>query len=263
MFKKIFVFLSLFLFLSADLFAETTSVRLWSYNQVYVTHGKKFGYRLLFSFMDEFAKSVNGSEMTPGGYSLTEFETGPEYHAKLGPFKLILPWWYHYLGFPNISKTGLYSYSHSIDMLPILVYKRGPWTFNNRFFLHNTFFSTLYEHIPGIGEAKWGYSLMMKYRLKINYGLFKTASLFVFDEPVIGLIQDPNVPANNGPGFLEKGLDSNKVSLGMDWTISKAWSVELAYRYFIAYAINKTSGEKEMVKRTHFIFTFITYHFNL
>ncbi len=226
--KKLLVVIALLcavFFTTAD--AETLAGRMWeSYNLTALISPE-----LSFTVMPGVRWEFGDDAATPVGTYFEELFVGPTYTLQLSDnFKVKLPVWYYFMGFPSASK-GTYNFSHNLEIMPTLEYKINPsLMISSRSIFHNTFYASM--------NNSSGWSTLLREMVLVNYTAATGFTVFAGDEIFVGLITDPNNPGTYGPGFSPSGLDENRIYAGFTYKISPEFSITSQYIYSTTYKAN-------------------------
>ena len=229
------------------------SNRTWNYASLNLALKEDLSWMVLGGFRYEFSSELNGESLDEKEMYFYEFFTGPMFHSKLGKFKLIVPVWYYYMGFP-MNSIDKYTYSHNLEILPILVYKRDNLIFYNRLIFHNTLYSSFYKEVMGEEDLQSGYSLLLRWKCMLQYIISPSVILEIATEPFYGVIEDDEKVPVTGPGFSEQGLDMVRIYTGFIYNFSKATALETNYVFETSYAEDPSTGDKELTQVAHYIF---------
>lgn len=195
--------------------------RLWSYFNLTSLVSPNWAIIAMPGMRYEFARSDDPSMLPAKGVYFYELFVGPVFTKNHGAFTFKLPLWYYYMGFPS---TGTYSYSHNIEVLPILSYRFGKTTLTSRTIFHNTIYASVYD----TSYQRTGYSLVVRQMLQIAHEIDERATLILADEPFFGVIADKQ--ATPSPiGFWPKGFRLNRVYAGLQYRLTPRITVSPQY----------------------------------
>ena len=250
----IYIFL-LFFIITGKVQANDAPVagRTWIYANSTLLLSRSVGWLVMPGFRHEFSRNLAGKSLDTNDLYFYEFFTGPIFFTGIGKLKVILPFFYYYMGFP-LKAQDKYVYNHNLEFSPTFVYKTGDVIIYNRLIFHNTIFSTFYREVLDNKDWQKGYSLLLRWKLMIQYIVNPKLILEIAEEPFYGLIEDKDMPPVTGPGFSEKGLDMNRIYAGFTYKITKKFTVEVNYVYETSYKEDTVSGKKEHSQTAHYIF---------
>jgi len=162
------------------------------------------------------------------GHYMTELFVGPSFHTSSGPLSFRLALWYYYTGFP-IKDSGGHEYTHSLELVPTVSYRLGPWTLESRTILHNILYAS-----QAAAPERWGYALVLRQMLRIGYQVLPWLGLLLAEEPFLGLIPNLNAEASMA-GFWPRGLRLNRVYAGVAITPIREVTLIPQYIYETAF----------------------------
>ena len=190
--------------------AVPTTFRAWGTGSLNLMVNPGFGFTIMPCLRYEFVRADNSQRLPARGFYFIEFLTGPFLMKKLQSFVAKLPVHYYYMGFP-VRDPQAYYYSHNINLAPAVEYRQNRFSTTGRMILVNTFYASVYT----TNSERWGYSMLLRAMLQAGYTARRKVSLYLSDEPFIGLITDSQAPAN-AAGYPARGLLMNRINLSVE-----------------------------------------------
>jgi hypothetical protein len=208
---------------------------------------------LAFTAMPGIRYEVSRSKGESPGYYMNELFLGPTFMHKVGPVTLKLGTWYYYTGYPNTGATKSYYYQHSFELIPIVDYKVGDFTFTSRTIFHNTFYSSIYK--PN-SDLTSGFGTVLRELIQVKYDVSKPLGIIVADEPFFGLIPDGDTKdlKLNPYGFWKTGYRMNRVYAGVELRPLPGMSVTPQY---VFETFNGDDGSVAL--SSHYLFLTVAY----
>ena len=232
--------------------------RLWTYAQ---------GIGLLspswaISVMPGLRWEVYDSEGPAGDAVMAELFVGPIFIHHFGPLTLKIPLWYYYMGFP-LEKAGEpddYWDSHNLELIPILEYRLGRWTFVSRTILHNKLYAN--NALFKTEKQRRGYSLLWRQLFRASYAVLPILDVTLAEEFFVGVVEDGETNGiEKGEPFFEKhGLSMNRVYAGVTMKLAKGMT--LSPQYILETHLDPDHGE-ELTRIRHYLFLTWSYAFKL
>lgn len=253
------IFCALFLTTVSSLAeAKQQQVRNWNYLQVTGLISPHWAVSVMPGIRWEFYDSKDSA----GEVVMYEFFAGPIYIQKFGNFTLKVPLWYYYMGFP-INRPGEkddYFDSHNLELIPILEYKIGRWTFQSRTILHNKLYAR--NSVFQTEKQRRGYSLLWRQLFRASYGVLPNLDITIAEEFFIGVVEDreTNGLVKGEPFFEKRGLSMNRIYLGVDAKLGKGFSLCPQYIFETSH---DPDHDNEVTRMTHYLFLSLQYVFRL
>ncbi|MBM4370020.1 MAG: hypothetical protein FJ098_00100 [Deltaproteobacteria bacterium] len=220
--------LALLLSLSSAATAKDTpqEVQLWAY----ATTTGVVAPHWAVTLMPGLRWEVWDSEGEAGQATMVELFAGPSFVQKWGAVTLKIPLWYYYMGFP-IRKPGPDDWfdSHNLELIPIVEYRLGRWTFTSRSILHNKVYAR--NTVFRSDAQRRGYSLLWRQLFQAAYTVAAGVDVVLAEELFLGLVEDgeTNGLAKGEPFFEKHGLSMNRVYAGVSLTLPHGMSLSPQY----------------------------------
>jgi hypothetical protein len=222
--------------------------RIWVYQPLTLAFSPQWSFTMMPGIRTEFWRTRESET----GVHFHEYFVGPNFTHKMGDLTFKASLWYYFMGYPQrgrvigencsggqISKGGVlspvcasgYNLSHNLEIIPIVEYRTGPWTINNRIILHNTIYADVY----GTDEQRLGWGTVLREMLTVRYAVTDKLGLLLADEPFFGIIEDGDTSSlANGAGyhplgFWKSGLRLNRTYVGFDYKVTPAFSITPQY----------------------------------
>lgn len=225
--KRIF----LILFISISLFSQVNTFRLWSYFNLNIPFQKNFTFTILPGIRYEFSRE----NAEPNGFYMFEFFTGFSYSKNFNGILSKFPVYYYIIGFLGNEDY----YVQSLEILPSFAKRFGNFVIYERTIFHNRFYSSYYDD-------RTGYSLLIRELLQLKY-LIGKYGIILGIEPFYGVIEDDSHTPST-LGFTPKGLNLNRVNIGLDYQLTKNFLFSTNYVYETTYSNNSLTG------KNHYLF---------
>ncbi|MBN2542459.1 DUF2490 domain-containing protein [bacterium] len=227
-------------------------MNLWEYGNVTTLFSPNWAFVVMPGRRYEFSTTQDNVE--PKGTFFYEFFAGPVYTHSFGDIKLKVPLWYYLMYFPQDEADDFYS--HNIELLPIVEYYHGDWTFINRVILHNKIYAD--NSLFTSSEERSGYSLLLRELVRVNYKLSRQVSLTAADEVFLGLIEDSDTKeiATGEPFFAKSGFSRNRLYLGLNTKFGKITTLSTEYVWETNY---DPDDDYKLTKIRHYIFLTATF----
>lgn len=221
--------------------------RIWTYTNLTAVLSPNWAVVAMPGGRYEFARSDPFRNVSPMRFYFLEFLTGPVYTLTFTPsFKLKLPLWYYYMGYP-IQGSDDYYYSHNIELLPIVELKTQKLTFVSRTIFHNTVYASIYE----TDEFRRGYGLVVREMLTLDYRLNERYSLCLAEELFWGVIEDNEAPPHI-LGYWARGFRMNRFYTGVNFRLTPNFLISPQYVYETLYE------QSTVVSENHYLFLTFT-----
>ena len=231
--------------------------RLWTYAQGIGLLSPNWAVSVMPGIRWEF----HDSEGAAGDVVMAELFVGPIFIKRFGPLTLKVPLWYYYMGFP-IKKPGKDDYwdSHNLELIPILEYRLGRWTFVSRTILHNKLHAD--NALFTSKKQRNGYSLLWRQLFRASYSVLPKLDLTLAEEFFVGVVEDGDTKdiAKGEPFFEKQGFSMNRVYAGV--TVKLAKGMSLTPQYIFETHHDPDNGE-ELTKIRHYLFVTWSYAFKL
>ena len=240
-----------FLLLTISYAQRPTTGRLWSYFNFTGLISKQLAFVVMPGFRYEFSRDEENNGTAKKTY-FYELLTGPVYIVKGNCWTLKLPVWYYYMGFP-ISAQDDYFYSHNIELLPIIEFRKNRFTLSSRTIFHNTVYASIYE----TAHDRKGYGLVIREMIKASYSLNDDIELLVAEEPFFGVIEDSEAEVH-GLGYWQKGFRMNRIYAGGTIRMSKYFSISPQYVFETNY-----DSDGQLASINHYLFITLSYALKL
>lgn len=221
--------------------------RIWTYANLTTVLSPDWAVVVMPGCRYEFARSDPFRNVSAMRFYFLELFAGPVYTITFTPsFRLKLPLWYYYMGYP-IYDTDDYYYSHNIEFLPIVELNTQKLTFVNRTIFHNTVYASIYE----TDELRRGYGLVLRQMLKLDYKLNERYSIFAAEELFWGVIEDKEAPPHT-LGYWAHGFRMNRLYTGVNIRLTPNFLISPQYVYETLYE------QSTVVSENHYLFCTFT-----
>lgn len=197
------------------------TARFWGYLNGTVVFAPNWAFTVMPGIRYEVSRSIGPTKK----HYLNELFAGPTFIYKSEPITFRLAGWYYYTGFPDsVNPNGNYYYTHSLELIPIVEYKTGAFTFTTRTIFHNTIYASIYA----TSKERNGYGLVIRELLQAKYDISKELGFGLADEPFFGVIEDKDA-STKPAGYWEHGLRLNRVYVGPEWRATPQITVTPQY----------------------------------
>ena len=199
-------------------------LRAWTYAQALMIVAPRWA----ISLMPGLRVEAHDSAGDAGGVVMWELFAGPVFFQRFGPVTLKIPLWYYYMGFP-IREVDDYWDSHNLELIPIVEFRHGDWTFASRTIFHNKLFAR--NAVFTTTEQRRGYSLLIRQKLGASLRVSRRVQLTLADEVFLGVVEDGDTnDLKKGEPFFEKhGFSMNRVYFGAIIELAKGFSLSPQY----------------------------------
>ncbi len=232
--------------------AVPTAGRAWSYFSINFTLTKSLSLNVMPGIRYEFSRRNDTADVKE--FFMNEFFIGPMYKMNFGKGIILLPFFYYYMGYP-VEASGAYTLSHNLEFSPTYIKRLGMLTAQMRLIFNNCIYSNFYAE----EEDRSDYSMLLRWRIMLQYAVAPKFVLEIGEEPFWGIIGPSEATPVTGPGFAEEGFDMNRINAGFTYVLNKMLALNVNYIYETSYKL--IDGKKELSAVSHYIF--LTFKVNL